>query len=222
MDLFSVVNLTGENPANIPSAPSIEEESPSINTDVSHSSLKRKGTNDETGASKKRSLIFSGLKLPFFKREGSSSDNPATIVADLHESSQQQAILVEELRAKHDDDVRLLSKDEEISLLKTQLEAARAELKAVNNSRAKLANEKISLLAQVSQQRGELSTHRKSCDWAIRYLQLGHKRHYANLEDFRQSILKMYEDKERRLRKLNIEYDEELYPQLMSTLAERR
>ena len=222
MDLFSVVNLTGKNPSNVPPSSIIEEKSSPTNTEVSNPSLKRKGVNDETGSSKKRSLIFSGLKLPVFKGEGSSSYNSATVVAELHESTQHQAMLVDKLQAEYDDDVRLLSKDDEISLLKTQLEAARAELIAANDSREKLAEEKISLLVQVSQQRGELSSHRKNCDWAIKYLQLGHKRHYANLAEFRQAILNMYEDKERRLRKLNIEYHEELYPQLMFTIAERR
>ena len=171
------------------------------------------------------------MKLPPGRGEGSSkiimddasAYDPATLVKKLNESTQQQSTLVDQLQSQCDgNDIRLLNKDDEISLLKAQLEAARAEVVSANNSRRKLAEENISLLAQVSRERGELSSHRKHCDWAIRYLQLGHKRFYANLEVFRQSILTMYEDKERRLRKLSLEYDEELYPQLVSTIAERR
>ena len=222
MDLFNIVNLTGKTPSVVPSTSSVEETVPPSHTEIPPPLLKRKSIHDEAGSSKKRSVIFSGLKIPIFKREGSTSESPAAMIADLHDSSQQQESLVEELRTEYENDVRLLSKEDEIALLKEQLETARADLTAVNNSRAKLADEKISLLAQASQQRGDLSNHRKIWDWAIRHLQLGHKKHFANLEDFRQSILKMYENKERRLRKLSIEYDEELYPQLMSTLAERR
>ena len=115
-----------------------------------------------------------------------------------------------------------MNKDEEITLLKAQLEAARAEVVSANNSARKLAEEKMSLLARISRERGELSSHRIHCDWALRYLQLGRERFFANLEVFRKSILTLYEDKERKLRKLSLEYDEELYPQLVSTIAERR
>ena len=99
---------------------------------------------------------------------------------------------------------------------------ARAEAASANKSARKLAEEKISLLARISQERAELSSHRVNCVWALKYLQLGRERFFANLEDFRKAILTLYEVKERKLRKLSLEYDEELYPHLVSTVAERR
>ena len=57
-------------------------------------------------------------------------------------------MLVEKLQAEYNDDVRLLSKDDEILLLKAQLEATRADLIAAKDSMGKLAEEKISLLAR--------------------------------------------------------------------------
>ena len=102
------------------------------------------------------------------------------------------------------------------------MEVARAEVASVSESARKLAEEKISLLARVVQKRVELSTHRVNCVWALKYLQRGREKFFANLEDFRKAILTLFEVKERKLRKLSLEYDEELYPHLVSTVSERR
>ena len=56
----------------------------------------------------------------------------------------------------------------------------------------------------------------------LKYLEQGNSRLMANLEEFRQSVQSALERQEGTLRKLSIEYDEELYPHLVSTIAERR
>ena len=99
---------------------------------------------------------------------------------------------------------------------------ARAEVASVNESARKLAGEKISLLAQVGRERSELAKHKANCVWGLKYLQQGREKFFANLEDFRKAVLSLLEVKERKLRKLSLEYDKELYPHLVSTVSEHK
>ncbi|GJW54900.1 hypothetical protein Tco_0098985 [Tanacetum coccineum] len=46
--------------------------------------------------------------------------------------------------------------------------------------------------------------------------------HFAGLDEFRQRVEELLEKQEEKLRKLSIEYDEELYPHMLSAIAERR
>ena len=47
-------------------------------------------------------------------------------------------------------------------------------------------------------------------------------KHFAQLDEFRERVETTLKVQESKLRKLSIEYDEELYPHLMSAIAERR
>ena len=75
-------------------------------------------------------------------------------------------------------------------------------------------------MAELKHERADANQHRANCTWGIRYLEENRAQHFARLEEFRGRVeaLKVQEGK---LRKLSIEYDEELYPHLMSTIAER-
>ena len=44
----------------------------------------------------------------------------------------------------------------------------------------------------------------------------------SDLDEFRKAMEFSLSEKEEKLRKLSLEYDEELYPHLVSTIAERR
>ena len=46
--------------------------------------------------------------------------------------------------------------------------------------------------------------------------------HHVSITKFKEDMLKIIQAQEDKLRGLSIEYDEELYPHLMSTIAERR
>ena len=46
-------------------------------------------------------------------------------------------------------------------------------------------------------------------------------KHFSQLDDFRKAIEEKLARQEEKLRKLSIEYDEELYPHLVSSVAER-
>lgn len=56
----------------------------------------------------------------------------------------------------------------------------------------------------------------------MRYLEEKKTEHFTNIEEFKVRMEKIIQAQEEKLRGLSIEYDEELYPHLMSTIAERR
>ncbi|GJT73617.1 hypothetical protein Tco_1032903 [Tanacetum coccineum] len=109
----------------------------------------------------------------------------------------QQAALVAQLRARFSSErSQSVQKDEEILLLKTQLADAQAEAESSRSHAQKLAEEKMALLVK--------------------------NNHFAGLDEFRQRVEELLEKQEEKLRKLSIEYDEELYPHMLSAIAERR
>nr|GEU32485.1 hypothetical protein [Tanacetum cinerariifolium] len=113
-------------------------------------------------------------------------------------------------------------KDEAIALLKAQLADARVEVESVRSYAHKLAEEKMSLLVQLDQERARSTDHIASCHWVVKYLEGAKNNHFDGLEEFRQGVEERLEKQEGKLRKLSIEYDEELYPHLVSSIAERR
>ena len=74
-------------------------------------------------------------------------------------------------------------------------------------------------MADVKRERGDIHQYRANFSWGLKYLQEKKTEHFAHLDELRECVegaLKVQESK------LSIEYDEELYPHLMSTIAERR
>ncbi|GJT71298.1 hypothetical protein Tco_1030584 [Tanacetum coccineum] len=135
----------------------------------------------------------------------------------------QQAALVAQLRARLSSERgQSVQKDEEILLLKTQLADAQAEAESSRSYAQKLAEEKMALLVKVEQERADSADYKASCHWAVKYLEGGKNNHFAGLDDFRQRVEGLLEKQEEKLRKLSIEYDEELYPHMLSAIAERR
>nr|GFA26789.1 transposase (putative), gypsy type [Tanacetum cinerariifolium] len=133
-----------------------------------------------------------------------------------------QAALVVQLKAWFSGECsRSVQKDEEIALLKTQLADARVETESARSYAHKLAEEKMSLLVQLDQERASFAVHRASCHWVVKYLEGVKNNHFAGLEEFRQEVEKRLEEQEGKLRKLSIEYDEELYAHLVSSITER-
>lgn len=98
----------------------------------------------------------------------------------------------------------------------------RADVESTLAYARRLADEKLSLLAEVKRERGEMHQYWANFSWGLKYLQEMKTEHFAHLDELHERVegaLKIHEGK---LRKLSIEYDEELYPHLMSTIAERR
>ncbi|GJW28312.1 hypothetical protein Tco_0045187 [Tanacetum coccineum] len=135
----------------------------------------------------------------------------------------QQAALVTQLRARFSGErSQSVQKDEEILLLKTQLADAQAEAESSRSYAQNLAEEKMALLVKVEQERADAADYKASCHWAVKYLEGGKNNHFAGLDEFRQRVEGLLEKQEEKLRKLSIEYDEELYPHMLSAIAERR
>ena len=116
----------------------------------------------------------------------------------------------------------LAQKDEEIALLRAQLADARADVESTTAHARRLANEKLSLMVEVNRERGEMEQFRANLSWGLKYLQEKKGEHFANINKLRAQVENALKVQEGKLRKLSIEYDEELYPHLMSVIAERR
>ncbi|GKD21656.1 hypothetical protein Tco_1223359 [Tanacetum coccineum] len=135
----------------------------------------------------------------------------------------QQAALVAQLRARFSSErSRSVQKDEEVLRLKTQLAEAQAKAELSRSYAQKLAEEKMALLVKVEQERADSADYKASCYWAVKYLEGGKNNHFVGLDDFCQRVKGLLEKQEEKLRKLSIEYDEELYPHMLSAIAERR
>ena len=107
-------------------------------------------------------------------------------------------------------------------MLKAQLASAQAALESTTTHSKRLADEKLSLLADLSHERASFEQYKASFLWGLKYLQENKSKHFAQLDDFRKAVEAALETQEGKLRKLSIEYDEELYPHLVSAIAERR
>ena len=132
-------------------------------------------------------------------------------------------MLVAQLKARYaGEGSSSAQKDEEIALLKAQLASAHAEVESTNLYAQKLAEEKMSLLARVSQERTAFTEYKATCLWVLKYMEQNKNEHFSRLDDFRKAVEDALEKQEGKLRKLSIKYDEELYPHLVLSIAERR
>ena len=51
--------------------------------------------------------------------------------------------------------------------------------------------------------------------WSVAYLNERRAEHFANIQEFKERMDKIVQFQEEKLRRLSIEYDEELYPHLI-------
>ena len=145
------------------------------------------------------------------------------LIEELSLATLHQATLVAQLKAKYACEVsRIARKDEEIALLKAQLASAHAAVESTNAYAKKLADEKMSLCTQVSQERYAFDQYKSTCLWGLKYMEQNKSKHFSQLDEFRKTVEDALEKQEGKLRKLSIEYDEELYLHLVSSIAERR
>ncbi|GJT42393.1 hypothetical protein Tco_0951108 [Tanacetum coccineum] len=114
------------------------------------------------------------------------------------------------------------TEDEEFCCEEHHVGNAQAEAESSRSHAQKLAEEKMALLVKVEQERANSADYKASCHYAVKYLEEGKNNHFAGLDEFRQRVEGLLEKQEEKLRKLSIEYDEELYPHMLSAIAERR
>ena len=86
----------------------------------------------------------------------------------------------------------------------------------------KATDEKVTALSELQHARGELHQFRSNLTWGVRYLEEKKVEHFTDLDEFRKRVESSLVVQEEKLRRLSLEYDEELYPHLMSMIAERR
>lgn len=106
--------------------------------------------------------------------------------------------------------------------LRAQLTNAQVELEASRAYAEKIAGDKVSMLADLKYARAKLEQMKAKTSWSVSYLEEKRAEHQASVREFQGRIEKAIALQEEKLRALSIEYDEELYPHLMSTIAERR
>ena len=116
----------------------------------------------------------------------------------------------------------LRQKDEQIALLKAQLAGAQAEVLASAEYARKVTDEKLTALAELQRERGEAQHYKSNLTWGLRYLEEKKTELCDQLTEFGEKVESVVRVQEEKLRGLSIEYDEELYPHLMSMIAERR
>ncbi|GJT95377.1 hypothetical protein Tco_1090895 [Tanacetum coccineum] len=74
-----------------------------------------------------------------------------------------------------------------------QLADARIEAESANSYAHKLAEEKMSLLVKVDQERAGYTDYKTSCLWVLKYLERAKEKHFAMLDDFRQKVEELLE-----------------------------
>ncbi|GJX55049.1 hypothetical protein Tco_0284946 [Tanacetum coccineum] len=100
---------------------------------------------------------------------------------------------------------------------------AQAEAESSRSYAQKLAEEKMALLVKVEQERANSADYKASCHWAVKYLEGVRTTILLGWKSFARIVCEeLLEKQEEKLRKLSIEYDEELYPHMLSAIAERR
>ena len=94
------------------------------------------------------------------------------LIEELSLAAAHQASLVAQLKAKYDgEEGSSAQKDDEIALLRVQLASAHAAVESTNAYSKKLADERISLLAQVKQERLAFDQYTSSCLWGLKYME---------------------------------------------------
>ena len=74
----------------------------------------------------------------------------------------------------------------------------------------------------MSRVRSAYEEYKGNCHWALKFVEQNKSNHFAKLDELVKFVNESLERQEGKLRKLSIEYDEEFYPHLLSTIAERR
>ena len=85
-----------------------------------------------------------------------------------------------------------------------------------------MRDEKLSLWADLQTERAAHNERKAACEWAVGLMDQYKVEHLAQVEALRQRFMSAHQLQEEKLRMMNIEFDEEIYPHLVSSVAERR
>ena len=145
------------------------------------------------------------------------------LLEELSVAAKRQSTLVAQLTERRAGESSLITqKDEEISLLRAQLADEKARAEAASNEAKEFAVKKEAVLAELARERAEAAHYRAECQVAMETLEKGVASHLAEVDSFRRHVKGALAEQEQKIQMLRTAYDEELYPLLMSTIAERR
>ena len=155
---------------------------------------------------------------------GAVGDAPMdTLVDELRHAADYQVALAARVKASYSgESSRAIQKDEEVACLRAKLTSARADLEASEVSSQRMRDEKLSLWADLQTERAAHNERKAACEWAVGLMDRYKVEHLAQVEALRQRFMTAHQLQEEKLRRMNIEFDEELYPHLVSSVVERR
>ena len=138
------------------------------------------------------------------------------VMSEMAAAAVRQAQLVAKAKASHS---RVL--EEKVTGLQAQLAVAQADLasskaeqKCAEELAQRLAKDRLDLMVELDRKRAADERRDAEGKWARRYLEQNKEQHLANLTQFCNKVSFEVESLEARLRKMTIEFDEELYPHL--------
>ena len=157
-------------------------------------------------------------------RIGGVGDAPMdALVDELRRTAEYQVALAARVKSSYSgESSRAVQKDEEIASLKAKLARAQADLEASLDNGQRLRDEKMSLWADLQVERAAHNDRKAACEWAVGLMDRYKVEHHAQVEALRQRFMTAHQQQEEKLRRMNIEFDEEIYPPLVSSVAERR
>ena len=146
------------------------------------------------------------------------------ILAEMAAAAARQAQLVAEAKASYSFalEEKVNGLQAQLAVALTDLASSKAEQKSAEELAQKLAKEKLALVAELAQVRADEERRAAEGTWAMRFLEQNKEQHLANLTEFCGKVSFELTSLEERLRKMTIEFDEELYPHLAQSVAERR
>ena len=191
--------------------------------------------------SAEKSPFLDGVDSPRDLGSGSQSfdsamEELASVAAQQSQLAIRQSMLVAQARASHSTESARAQYEGQIASLTAQLASLQADLASSKaeqlSSQAKLeraeasarlmADQKMMVMAELERERSNAERTRTASLWGFQHLQQAKNKLFADVEEFRSVVQLRMKDHEERFRKLSIEFDEELYPHLMQSLAERR
>ena len=130
------------------------------------------------------------------------------------------ALDAERVRAQHEEEISSLKDD--LASSKAEQLSSKAKLERAEALFEKMAEEKAAAVSELEKVRASVLEREAREKVALEALELAKEQHLASVDAFGRRFEEAISSAEGRLRKLSIEYDEELYPHLVSTIAERR
>ena len=122
--------------------------------------------------------------------EGTSAQE---LLKELAATAERQAELVAQLRAQHVGESSLVvEKDAEIERLRAQLGETLAEAESAKAREEKIAQDKVSILADLQYAKGKLKQKDADMTWSVRFLEEKKVELVAHIDKFRGRIEKQF------------------------------